>query len=197
LGNPAVGEPASVQEGPSVAYVPPPGKPSEPRSVRAASDAGQITVTWEPPLSDGGAPITLYKLYRSITSTDPTYLASSDEDTLSYIDVDVADGRTYYYWVSAVNSVAESNMSTFASATTPSSPGDGITLQEFLVLGLIPAMLVSILIGLATWMWRKKKRETKAAGKPGSDVEAKSESTHVADGSDSEKDGAPRESSDL
>jgi hypothetical protein len=69
-----------------------------------------IDVQWSKP-SDGGAPITAYRIYRGTRSGAETFLAgvtapANPLDNI-YGDRAVAGGTTYYYQVSAVNSVGE------------------------------------------------------------------------------------------
>jgi hypothetical protein len=69
-----------------------------------------INVQWSKP-SDGGAPITAYRIYRGTRSGAETFLASvtapvNPLDNI-YGDRAAAGGTTYYYQASAVNSVGE------------------------------------------------------------------------------------------
>jgi hypothetical protein len=75
-----------------------------------------VSLLWSPPSSDGGAGITNYKIYRGTTSGGETLLTQVGNVT-SYTDNSVTNGTTYYYEVSAVNSVGESALSNERSAT--------------------------------------------------------------------------------
>ena len=73
-----------------------------------------VELFWSAPSDDGGIPIIEYNIYRSVTiGTNFTYLGSSD--TYSYVDTAVLDvlnyDITYYYKVTAVNIVGESEAS--------------------------------------------------------------------------------------
>ncbi|MFX0172996.1 MAG: alpha/beta fold hydrolase [Candidatus Hodarchaeota archaeon] len=91
---------------------------------------GKVKLEWEAPMDDGGAPITGYKIYRAASSGDPYSLIGSSI-TLSYIDLTVTNGETYYYVVTAINRQGESEYSNEVSAilrlststTTSSTPG--------------------------------------------------------------------------
>ncbi|MEM3413787.1 MAG: kelch repeat-containing protein, partial [Thermoplasmata archaeon] len=94
--------------------------PSPPRNLVAKAGHGKIFLQWETPGSDGGSPITSYKIYRGTSSGNLTYLTTVGNQ-LNYTDAAVTVGTTYYYAVSAVNTIGESGLSNEASAT-PLSP---------------------------------------------------------------------------
>jgi fibronectin type 3 domain-containing protein len=98
----------------------PPTVPGAPQNLQAAPGNGQVTLTWQPPASDGGVPIVAYLVYRGISSGGETSLAGAGL-ALTYTDSTVTNGVTYYYQVSAVNAVGEGPRSNEASAT-PSAP---------------------------------------------------------------------------
>ncbi len=79
-----------------------------------------VTLMWEEP-RDGGASITQYRIYRSTTSgAGYKFIGSTIERT--FTDGDIVSGTTYYYVISAVNAIGESEMSIEVSATTPGTP---------------------------------------------------------------------------
>jgi fibronectin type 3 domain-containing protein len=105
----------------------PPTPPTPPRSLQA-SDGGcaEISLSWSVPVSDGGATITNYRIYRGNTSGGEVFLVEIG-DTLSFDDQGLTGGQTYFYEVSAVNEVGEGNRSNEANATArfcqvPSEP---------------------------------------------------------------------------
>ena len=75
-----------------------------------------VALSWSAPSSDGGAAISGYKVYRGTSSGGETLLTSLGVVT-SFTDSTAANGTTYYYQVTAVNSVGESIRSTERSAT--------------------------------------------------------------------------------
>src|SRR5439155_375964 len=81
---------------------------------------GSVYLSWSAPGSDGGSPITNYKIYRGGSSNGETLLDTVG-DVLSYTDTSVTNGNTYYYKVAAVNSVGDGPLSNEASAT-PAAP---------------------------------------------------------------------------
>ena len=75
---------------------------------------------WSAPSSDGGAAITNYNVYRATASGGETLLTQVGNQT-SYTDNTVTNGTTYFYEVSAVNSVGEGAVSNERSATPAAS----------------------------------------------------------------------------
>ena len=100
----------------------PQGPPGSPRNVKAAAGDSYVKLEWIAPSDDGGSKITKYNIYRGTTSGGET-LRKTVGNVLTYADKDVTNDRTYYYQVSAENSIGEGAMSDEASAT----PSLGIT----------------------------------------------------------------------
>src|SRR5439155_1704606 len=99
-----------------------PTLPSAPQNLQAVAGDGQVTLTWDPPSDDGGAPILLYTIYRGTISGEESFLITVPLVT-TYIDLTVSNGVTYYYQVSATNAVGEGPLSNEASATPATPPG--------------------------------------------------------------------------
>ncbi|HEY0069849.1 MAG TPA: PKD domain-containing protein, partial [Chloroflexia bacterium] len=79
-----------------------PGAPN----VTAIKGLGGVSLTWGTP-DDGGSPITEYRIYRGTSPDNLTLLATVTDK--SYIDSTAnTPGETYYYRVTAVNAVGES-----------------------------------------------------------------------------------------
>lgn len=85
--------------------------PSAPQNLTAESANGYVTLRWEPASSLDMYPVRKYNIYRGNSSQNETYLTSVDASVTSYNDRNVIIGRTYYYYVTAVNDVGESNRS--------------------------------------------------------------------------------------
>jgi fibronectin type 3 domain-containing protein len=96
-------------------------------SATAGPGAGQISLTWQPPLSDGGTPLTGYRVYRSFDGGPFTWADSTPPEQTDYLDETLVDGAAYCYQIVAENSFAEGPPSLAACANTfdvPSSPQD-------------------------------------------------------------------------
>jgi fibronectin type 3 domain-containing protein len=103
----------------SVPTVPtPPGAPA-PMSVAPGNKAA--TLSWSTPPSNGSA-ITGYRIYRG-TSSGAEKLLKSVGLVTSYTDSQLTNGTTYYYEVSAVNSIGAGPLSAEGSATPATRPG--------------------------------------------------------------------------
>ena len=65
----------------------------------------QQKVDWDNPLEpqhvDRDVPVTAYNIYRTIDGTNIDMIASVGPDVLTYMDEDVINGTTYYYYIKA------------------------------------------------------------------------------------------------
>jgi fibronectin type 3 domain-containing protein len=97
---------------------PAPTAPAAPTGVSATGGTNQATITW--PAVSGA---TSYNIYWSstsgVTKTNGTKVAAA---TSPYVKTGLSAGTTYYFIVSAVNSVGESAASTQVTATTAAPP---------------------------------------------------------------------------
>ena len=101
------------------------GVPSSPRNLSAVPGNKVVHLTWETPVSDGNGNITEYRVYRGIASGSETLYASVNASTLNFTDTNVSNGVAYYYYVTAVNELGESEPSNEVSAVpcaVPSPP---------------------------------------------------------------------------
>ena len=99
---------------------PSPTAPSAPQNLQATGGNAQGSLSWSAPGNNGGSSITNYKIYRG-TSSGSEALLTQIGNVTSYTDTGLTNGQTYYYKVTAVNSIGESPQSNEASAI-PSAP---------------------------------------------------------------------------
>ncbi|HET6405268.1 MAG TPA: right-handed parallel beta-helix repeat-containing protein [Candidatus Thermoplasmatota archaeon] len=85
-----------------VDVVPPLGAP---REVAVASGDGNATLTWLPPESDGGLPVTGYRVYRGENLSSLTAVATLS--ALRHVETGLTNGRAYAYAVAALNAEGE------------------------------------------------------------------------------------------
>lgn len=110
--------------------------PDEPRNVTAVQEADQahhVKVSWSAPVTDGGRPITEYRVFPYDAATGVRVTPPDTGQTVcgtcglsALVDMNMTPGRTYWFTVRAVNSVgvsAESVRSgTVAIPTVPAAP---------------------------------------------------------------------------
>src|SRR5205085_1511072 len=79
-----------------------------------------VHITWSTP-DDGGAHITMYKIYRGTPGGDEVLLATVPGNVNNYDDTTVSPDLTYYYRVTAVNNTGEGPSCGLAFALVPES----------------------------------------------------------------------------
>src|SRR5207253_5435901 len=102
--------------------VTPPTAPGAPQNLTPTAGDAVVHLAWQPPSSDGNSAITEYRVYRGDSSGTETLLGPTTQTT--YDDTSVTNGQTYYYTVTAVNSVGEGPASNEVSATPAASSGN-------------------------------------------------------------------------
>ena len=119
----AVSAVTAVGEGPLSAEFSavPMTNPTAPQSLLAVPGVKQITLSWMPPLQNGGSNVTGYKLYRGASAIGQSLIATLGPQLL-FTDTGLLDGTTYHYSVVAINSKGESLPSSDASARTNAVP---------------------------------------------------------------------------
>src|SRR5207237_4905674 len=70
--------------------------PGAPQSLTATAGDATVVLAWSPPSSDGGAPITNYKVYRGTSSNGEKFLADAGA-VLAYTAHSVTNQKQYYY----------------------------------------------------------------------------------------------------
>ncbi|MHC1680336.1 MAG: fibronectin type III domain-containing protein [Methanomassiliicoccales archaeon] len=100
--------------------------PTAPLDLEGYSGDTAIGISWSPPASNGGSPITDYNVYRGTVSGGEVYVGHTDSGSIyGYYDTGLSNGVTYYYKVTAVNAAGESPYSSevsFVPAGLPSAP---------------------------------------------------------------------------
>jgi len=103
--------------------------PLAPLNLTATVGNLQVTLTWSAPATNGGSPVTNYKIYRGTSQSNLTLIIILG-NVLNYTNTGLINGQTYYFKVSAVNSIGESVLTDAATATpnVPSPSGNDNTL---------------------------------------------------------------------
>ncbi|UCH88930.1 MAG: right-handed parallel beta-helix repeat-containing protein [Thermoplasmata archaeon] len=91
--------------------------PGQPINVKLRAGDSYINLTWEPPVSNGGADIEYYHIYRVSNDVVLYELFKIGGDILFYNDTSVSNDITYFYTISAVNSKGEGVTSIEANGT--------------------------------------------------------------------------------
>jgi hypothetical protein len=123
---------AGPESVPSNAVTPVPAPPpGPPLGLTATARNASADLSWSPPSSDGGSPITNYRVTPYINGSPQTPIVTGSTQT-SYTVTGLTNGTTYTFTVSAANSSgygaesAQSNAVTPAPPTVPSAP-TGVT----------------------------------------------------------------------
>jgi fibronectin type 3 domain-containing protein len=82
--------------------------PSAPQNFSLESGNGSVTLTWNPPSDDGGAPLRGYRIYKGKSADGLKPLVELKTPSEIYNDTDVVNGRTYYYAMTAFNVIGQS-----------------------------------------------------------------------------------------
>jgi hypothetical protein len=84
-------------------------------------------LTWDSPSSDGGYPLTTYRIYRTSGEISGQLIAEIDPDSDEFTDTGLENGNTYNYYLTVLNDMGEGERSEVVSAiplTHPSDPSD-------------------------------------------------------------------------
>jgi len=104
-----------------------PSPPSAPQNLQAFAGNKQVTLTWVAPASDGGAPITSFRIYAGPASSDKSMVAETGNQ-LSFVDRGLTNGEMRFYEIAAVNAAGDGARSNEASATPRTVPGQPVGL---------------------------------------------------------------------
>ncbi len=121
-------------------------------TVAASQFENKIVLTWSAPNSHGSA-ITSYIVYRSEDSSTPEQIGTCAG--CSYTDNDVVKGKTYYYWVSAVNGVGEGSRSTSVQATASAATSTG--LDPIIIVAIVGIVIAAVAAVLAVALRARKR----------------------------------------
>ena len=119
--------------------------PSPPRDLRAERTARETALlTWGAPASDGGSPVTGYKVEARKDPGSYATIATNAADATSYLHGGLDGDSSYTYKVYAVNAAGESRQSIPATARTmgPAAAGPAEPAEAGAEAGADPAALV-------------------------------------------------------
>lgn len=138
----------------------PSGPPEAPQNITVALMQDMtVVVGWDPPASDGGAPVTSYKVYRKDWENGTWAVIAEQAQGFRYVDTALVPGHYHEYSVSAVNANGESGRSPSEAVNVeeeePDDGGDGgddgspvIVITGAVVVLIIVLVIVAFLITL-------------------------------------------------
>jgi hypothetical protein len=100
---------------------PPPGAPSAPTNLQAQAGNTTVSLTWTAPSSNGGSPLSAYKIYRSENGAAKSLLTTVGTAPTSFQDSGLNTGTLYAYEVSAVNEATLEGLPSNEASATPVS----------------------------------------------------------------------------
>ena len=174
---------------PPPSHIPSPhiGAPEPPKSLYVLSNINAVTLSWSPPDKYGKTPIIKYNIYLLDESNNSKLIATVKSTKSSIYIFTISNltmGKKYSFYVTAVNSVGESNPSNIATATPIA--GNGYSLYLLTILGII-IMVAFIVGGVLSWQKKKLKKEImqmviSARGGEQEDLEADIEDENIEGG---------------
>lgn len=121
--------------------------PSAPLNLSLENAVTSIELRWDPPSFIGDTAIQKYNIYRSLENDSKFLLLSSVNET-TFSDMDIQPGNSYYYEITAVNSLKEGSASKEQYINIPASTSaKNLSTISFGFLGVIMGLPVFLLIG--------------------------------------------------
>jgi len=100
----------------------PVGPPGAPVNLTGHVGVAEVTISWEPPGSDGGSDLTRYMLFKGASREDLKHVTSISSDKTSYTDRDLEYGGTIFYAISASNDIGSGPLSDVISISPEKLP---------------------------------------------------------------------------
>jgi fibronectin type 3 domain-containing protein len=125
------------------------GAPANVSTVNVIPNDNSVNVSWAAP-DPGNAPIIKYYVYRGEVDNSTMAKLVWSGSALSFTDTNVSNGKTYYYWVVATNSIGASESSA-SNAVSPSAKNNDSLLPIIVVV-----VIVIVLVVLFLFMRRRK-----------------------------------------
>lgn len=97
--------------------------PDSPSLLGIVSGNGFAEIRWKDPDFNGGSPIIKFLVYRGESENDLMYYGETAGDKGTFNDTNAMNGIRYYYGISAVNIVGESEISQIFNAIPKTIPG--------------------------------------------------------------------------
>jgi hypothetical protein len=92
------------------------GPPGAPANLAVSAGTGQASLTWAPPPTNGGSPVTAYNVYMATSRTSRGALLAT-VTVPNYVATGLLNAKTYYFRVTAENAIGEGPASAQAAVT--------------------------------------------------------------------------------
>lgn len=96
--------------------------PSAPLGLTGLFTKNQVHLNWTAPKITGGYDISDYRIYKSIDNSSNYKVLSDVGTTTTYLDSSIQQDKSYFYKITAINSLGEGNFSNQFSITIPANP---------------------------------------------------------------------------
>jgi hypothetical protein len=135
------------------------GPPRAPVMVSLDFEDGSITLVWDQPESNGGSTITIFTVYRMEEggSEYHTIDIGFKNGQLQYIDSEIDDGREYTYFVTASNSIGESDPSNEMKCDIPKETVDETDVGLWIGISLTVVVVMVLLIIVLRFMAARRR----------------------------------------
>ncbi len=123
--------------------------PGQPLNIQAKGVESAVELSWSVPASNGGSPLSSYRIYRGTNESNLVLLTNVSSGSTSYKDTGLENGKTYFYAVSAVNSMGEGSLAAAVSAAPVAVD------TTLIIIGTIAAVAI---IGVAIVLMMRRKK---------------------------------------
>jgi len=85
--------------------------PTPPLDLEGEDGDGYVQLSWKTPMDMRGSKLKEYRIYRGVDVEGPSVFKTIEAGTLTFNDTEVENGKSYTYYLSAVNFEGESDLS--------------------------------------------------------------------------------------